>query len=126
MLFTHHNGMNRTSFVLNKAGRTEPGATPRKHAFLPSVTLILIQRLLHKILNSTESGFQVRLHVRSERQSYARNSILAPALTDKLVQYICRDKKCAQGKQSLHSRWDFISTFTEVTVAVATDAHESK
>ena len=40
---------------------------------------------------------------------------LALILTDTLTQCIRRNNNFARGKQSLHSRWNFISTFTEFT-----------
>ena len=46
------------------------------------------------------------------RQNVPRNSILASILTDESVQCNCRNINCAQGKQNLHSRRIFISTFT--------------
>ena len=38
--------MNQTSDTLDKGFRSEPGATARKYAFLPSLNLILIQALI--------------------------------------------------------------------------------
>ena len=40
------------------------------------------------------------------------------AVTSILSQRICRNISCALGKWSLHSRWNFISTFTELLVHV--------
>ena len=37
-------------------------------------------------------------------------------LSDTFVKCICRNMNCGQGKWSLHSRWSFISTFTELHI----------
>ena len=65
----------------------------RNTLFCRAVTSILSQRLLHKGANSSP--------------------VLPPDTSDKLIQCICRNVNCAQGKQCLHSRRNFISTFTE-------------
>ena len=39
---------------------------------------------------------------------------LASIIPDKLLQYICCNLNCAQTRPSLHSRWNFSSTFTEL------------
>ena len=41
---------------------------------------------------------------------------LASLPSDRFVEGICRNISCALGKWSLHSRWNFISTFTEFHV----------
>ena len=55
-----------------------------------------------------------RLHVRWTSRLGQGTQYLASLLTDKLVQCICRNVNGAQGKRSLHSRWNFNSTFTEL------------
>ena len=71
----------------------------------------LCQRLLHQN-DEFKAVFIARFHVRwasrlSQKYQYS-------ILTVRLVQCICRNINCAQGKRSLHSRWN-ISTFTEFT-----------
>ena len=44
------------------------------------------------------------------------NQYLASILSNTFVTCICHNISCALGKWSLHSRWNFISTFTELRV----------
>ena len=69
--------------------------------FCCAVTMIFSQRLLNKMTNSCA--------VLIAPQDLA--SILAVYL----VQCVCRYIGCAQGKRSLHSRWNFIFNFHRVT-----------
>ena len=51
------------------------------------------------------------------RQHLAKKlSSEASILTDRLVEYICHNLNCAQGKRSLRRRWNFISNLIEFTL----------
>ena len=52
-----------------------------------------------------------------KRQNLAKKTrYLASILSDTFVKCNCRNMNCALGKWSLHSRWNFVSTFTELHV----------
>ena len=76
--------------------------------FCRAVTLISSQRLLHK--NAEFKG--------SSGSSYSRslNVKTQPRNSNTFVECICRNISFAPGKWSLHSRWNFISTFTDLHV----------
>ena len=56
--------------------------------------------------------FIARIHVHSQVHRQETQH-LACILTDRLVQYICRNINGALGKWSLHARWNFFSTIIE-------------
>ena len=96
-------------------GEYEPCPCPSGHRgktlSCRAVTSILSQLFLQKMTNS--SAFSIA-HIHA-CQTSRLSQYLASIRTDKLVQYICRNINCAQGKRCLHSRWNFISMFTEFT-----------
>ena len=54
------------------------------------------------------------LNVKTKKRQRQETENFAWILTDKSVQCTCGNMNCAQGKRSLHSRCNFISTFTEL------------
>ena len=51
--------------------------------------------------------FEGYFHSSSSRSLSVKTHYLASILTDTFVEGICRNVSCAQGKRSLHSRWNF-------------------
>ena len=57
-----------------------------------------------------------RIHVRWTSKLSQETQYLASILSNTFVKCICPNISCALRKWSLHSRWNFISTFTELHV----------
>ena len=60
--------------------------------------------------------FIVLIHACWTSKLSQESQCLASILTDKFIKCIWRNIICAQVKRSLHSRWNFISTFTQLHV----------
>ena len=75
--------------------------------FFRGVTLILSQRLLHKMTNSS-AVFRARLHVH-DTSRLSQDRSLASILTDKFVKCIFHNISCAQEERSLDARDENIS-----------------
>ena len=100
----------QSGVVSNRTLRHLPTTRHRGNTlFCRAVTSILSQRLLHKMTNSS-AVFIARIQLSRESQ------YLASILSDTFVKCICRDISRVLGKWSLHSRWNVISTFTELHV----------
>ena len=82
----------RSDWRLRNQGRITDAAERR--FFCRAVTSNSRQRLLHRMRNSNR--FIARLHVRWASRLRQETQYLASALTDELVQCICRNINCAQ------------------------------
>ena len=84
--------------------------------FCHAVTLISSQRFLHKMTNST-AVLIAPIHACLTSKLSQETQYLASILSNTLViKCIFCNISCALGKWSLHSRWNFISAFTELQV----------
>ena len=97
------------SEVSGGLGRRIQTRDTAEYAFLPCGHLDFTTQ--HNMTNSGQF-FVAHIHVHSQVHSQETQH-LACILTDRLVQYICRNINGALGKLSLHARWNFFSTFTE-------------
>ena len=66
-----------------------------------------------QIQGSFDSSYERLLNIKTYCQE---TQYLASILSDTFIKCICHNTSCTLGKWSLHSRWNFISAFTELHV----------
>ena len=112
-----HHGEHLYSTAVQRKETTECDrfGKPRKYAFL-----LCGQQDLGSVVTAQNDEFKGSFHSLYLRLVTSKLSqetqSLASILSDTFVKCICRNISCALGKWSLQSRWNFISTFTELHV----------
>ena len=77
---------------------------PVQYAFLPCGHLNFKSVVIAQNDDSIRAVLMARFKTNTKETQY-----LASTHIDKLVQCSCRNINCAQGKRSIHARWNFIS-----------------